>query len=394
MPRHRATIEQLEQRSRDMETGSQAGQVVLEQRSKELEEKLQRVSAENERLTAHGVEQAQANRTYAEQLKQRIRELEAERPASLTPPEQRSKDLEERLHQASLENERLTTQAGEQLQAHRTFVEQLEQRIRDMEAESSANVAALAQRSKELEEQLHRATSLKENEGSSVNYEALEQRAKSERLEMQIRDLEAEKLAGEFHLTTLQARVKELEAHLQLTANRIASERTTATEADIANGEAAKMEAAANASEQLLRRAEWITGCAIGAIRPLGVVAAEAYAIAAFAADPQNLAASQLLAELTKLRRSSPEHLPSVIEAVATFDQGAAGFFGTDLAGNADLAEREAHWRYRAGLDRSALLALNMSLALRQQTGAEESKGSQKLYEMKASLLERLGNKV
>lgn len=88
------------------------------------------------------------------------------------------------------------------------------------------------------------------------------------------------------------------------------------------------------------------------------------------------------------------ERLPSVIEAVATFDQGAAGFFGSDRAGNADLAEREAQRRYHAGLDRSALLALNMSLALRQQTGGDESKGTQKLQEMKITLLERIGNKV
>jgi DNA repair exonuclease SbcCD ATPase subunit len=273
-------------------------------------------------------------------------------------------------------------------------VEQLEQRIRDMEAESSANLAALEQRSRDLEEQLQHTTSRNENEGSIAKQEVLEQRTKLERLEMQIRDLEAEKLAGEFHLKSVQAQVEELEAQLQLTAGRIQSEGTMATDADTPSGEATKMESAVAASAELLRRAEWITGCAIGAIRPLGVVAAEAYAVAAFAADPQNLAASQLLAELTKLRRSSIERLPSVIEAVASFDQGAAGFFGSDSAANADLAEREAQRRYHAGLDRSALLALNMSLALRQQTGGDESKGMQKLQEMKTMLLERLGDKV
>lgn len=86
---------------------------------------------------------------------------------------------------------------------------------------------------------------------------------------MQIRDLEAEKLAGEFHLKTVQAQVKELEAQLQLTADRVASERAAATEADTANGEATKMEPAVNASAQLLRRAEWITDVRLEQSAPL-----------------------------------------------------------------------------------------------------------------------------
>ena len=391
---HRTTVEQLEQRIREMEAGSFANQAEIEQRSRELEERLRQATEQHEQVAARAREQAQTHRTTVEQLEQRIREMEAGSFANQAEIEQRSRELEERLRQATEQHEQVAAQAGEQAQTHRTTVEQLEQRIRDMEAESSTNLAALEQRSRDLEEQLQIAKGQNENEGSIATQEALEQRAELERLGMRIRDLEAEKLAGEFHLKTVQAQVKELEAQLQLTADRTASERTVATEADTANGEASKMEAAVNASAQLLRRAEWITGCAIGAIRPLGVVAAEAYAIAAFAADPHNLAASQLLAELTKLRRSSIERLPSVIEAVATFDQGAAGFFGSDRAGNADLAEREAQRRYHAGLDRSALLALNMSLALRQQTGGDESKGTQKLQEMKITLLERIGNKV
>jgi hypothetical protein len=391
---HRTTVEQLELRIRDMEAGSFDSQAALEHRSRELEEQLRQATLQHEQDAAQAGEQAEAHRTTVEQLEQRIRDMDAGSFANQAEIEQRSRELEEQLHHASLENEKLTAQANEHLQAHRTFVEQVEQRIRDMEAESSANLAALERRSREVEEQLQRTISRHEDEGSITNQEALEQRAKLERMEMQIRDLEAEKLAGEFHLKTVQAQVKQLEAQLQLTADQIASETVAATDADPANGEATQMKAAVNASAQLLRRAEWITGCAIGAIRPLGVVAAEAYAVAAFAADPQNLAASQLLAELTKLRRSSIERLPSVMEAVATFDQGAAGFFGSDRAGNADLAEREAQRRYHAGLDRSALLALNMSLALRQQTSGTESKGTQKLQEMKITLLERIGNKI
>jgi hypothetical protein len=145
-------------------------------------------------------------------------------------------------------------------------------------------------------------------------------------------------------------------------------------------------------SEALLRRAEWITGCAVGAILPLGLVAAEAYASAALAANPQDIDAPQLLAELARIRRAYPEGLPPVTESVTTFDERAAAFFAEDLVRAADIADDEAQRRYRAGLNRSALLVVNMAIELRQQTGAEDSPDMLRLQEMKASLLARLGS--
>ncbi|HZL52536.1 MAG TPA: hypothetical protein VFC37_16475, partial [Terracidiphilus sp.] len=108
--------------------------------------------------------------------------------------------------------------------------------------------------------------------------------------------------------------------------------------------------------------------------------------------NPQGIDAPQLLAELARIRRAYPEELPSVIEAVTTFDERAATLFAADLARAADLAEDEAQRRYRAGLNRSALLAVNMAIELRQQTVEENSPKMLILQEMKASLLARLGS--
>jgi hypothetical protein len=77
---------------------------------------------------------------------------------------------------------------------------------------------------------------------------------------------------------------------------------------------------------------------------------------------------------------------------VTTFDERAAAFFQTNPARAADMAEDEAKRRYRAGLDRAALLVANMTLALRQQASPEDSPKIQDLQQMKASLLARLGN--
>jgi len=106
---------------------------------------------------------------------------------------------------------------------------------------------------------------------------------------------------------------------------------------------------------------------------PHGLVAAEAYASAAIAADPQNSEAPQLLAELARIRRAYPEGLPPVVEAVTTFDDRAASYFASDPARAAEIAESEAQRRSRAGMNRSALLAANLALELRNQTGTDAS---------------------
>ena len=389
---HRIAAEQLEQRIREMEAESNDNLSGLRQRSRELEEQLQQASQRNDELAAHAGVQEQAHRIAVEQLEQRIREMEAESNDNLSGLRQRSRELEEQLQQASQRNDELAAHAGVQEQAHRIAVEQLEQRIREMKAGSDANLAALQQRSRELEEQLQQATTLIENEKSIAQQEALERSADKERLEQRIRDLEAEKGIEESRATTLELQIKELEDQLRQAADRMALETAETAKTEVARIEVANGNAAANTAETLLRRAEWITARAVGEIVPYGLVAAESYASAALAANPQGIDAPQLLAELARIRRAYPEELPSVIEAVTTFDERAATLFAADLARAADLAEDEAQRRYRAGLNRSSLLAVNMAIELRQQTVEENSPEMLRLQEMKASLLARLGS--
>ena len=386
---HRIAVEQLEQRIHEMEAGGTANLSALQQRSRELEEQLQQESHRNNELVAHAGEQEQAHRIAVEQLEQRIHEMEAGGTANLSALQQRSRELEEQLQQESHRNNELVAHAGEQEQAHRIAVEQLEQRIREMEAGSDANLSALQQRTRELEGQLQQATALIENEKSIARQEALERSVDTERLELRIRDLEAEKGIEESRATALDLQIKELEDQLRQAADRLALEtaKTEGARTEVPNGDVA-----VNTSETLLRRAEWITARAVGAIVPYGLVAAESYASAALATNPQGIDAPQLLAELARIRRAYPEGLPSVIEAVTTFDERAATFFAADLARAADLADDEAQRRYRAGLNRSALLVVNTAIELRQQTAEENSPAMLRLQEMKASLLAHLGS--
>ena len=386
---HRIAVEQVEQRMRQMETEGSAYLNTVEQRSKEFEDQLQQASLQHGELLAQAGEQERAHQAAVELFEERVREMEAEGIANLTALRQRFNELEDQLQQASHRNNELEAHAGEQGQAQRIAVEQLEQRIREMEAGSDANFSALQQRSRELEEQLQQATTLIENEKSIAHQEALERSAYTERLEMRIRDLEAEKGIEESRATTLELQIKELEEQLRQAADQLALEtaKTEGARTEVANGDVA-----ANTSETLLRRAEWITARAVGAIVPYGLVAAESYASAALAANPQCIDAPQLLAELTRIRRAYPEGLPSVVEAVTTFDERAATLFAADLARAADLADDEAQRRYRAGLNRSALLVVNMAIELRQQTAEENSPAMLRLQEMKASLLASLGS--
>ena len=374
---HRETVEQLERRMREMEAAGAASMAALEQRSKELEDQLQRAHALNEQVAAQAGEQAQAHRETVGQLEQRMREMEAGGAAAMAALQERSKELEEQLQRAHAQNEQASTQAGEQAQAHREAVERLEQSMREKEAAGAADLAALRERSKELEDQLQQTIARSESEKASARQEALELSAGAEQLGLRIRGLESEKDARESHLRTLEAQVRELEEHL----NKAASQATV---------ENARVPA--NASEQFMRRAEWITACAVGTILPYGLVAAEAYASAALVANPQGTEAPQLLAELARIRRAYPEGLPSVVEALATFDERTAAFFAANLARSADIAEDEAQRRYRAGLNRSALLVTNVALELRLKSEGEESPGTVRLQELQDALLARLGN--
>jgi hypothetical protein len=385
-------VKQLEQRLADLEAEGSAKEVrlaALQQRATSLEEQLHQASVRNEETRLQAAEQAEAHRMAVEQLQQSMRNIETENNANLAAHLQRSNQLEGQLQQAHLRDEELKAHFSEQEKNHQVTVEHLEQRIRDLESESSASLSALQQHSKELQEQLHQATIRNDDEKAIAQQAALELSAEMERLQLRINDLETEKDAKESDRAALQARVQELEGQLQQVVGQLAEAVSAAHPAPSLT--VRQGEAGADPSEQLLRRAEWITACAVGAIRSLGVVAAEAYAAAAIAADPQNFDARRLLIELTKLRRTTAKSLPSVVEAVTTFDERAAEVLGASLTMAAELAAGEALQRYKAGLNRSALLVVNLSLALRQHTAAGYSPRMPVLQEMKTVLLARIG---
>jgi chromosome segregation ATPase len=213
---HRITVEQFEQRLRDLEVASESKLVAHQQHSKTLEEQLLQASLRNEEVTAQAGEQAHAHQIAIEQFELHIHELEAASSASLTVLQQRANDLEEQLQQAIRRNEEITARAGEQADAHRTAVEQFEQRVRDLEAESNTSLSALQQHSKELEEQLQQVTIQYESERSTSQRETLEQIAEMEQFEQRTREFQAEREGWESGLKTLHARVKELEGQLKL----------------------------------------------------------------------------------------------------------------------------------------------------------------------------------
>jgi archaellum component FlaC len=305
--------------------------------------------------------------------------MEGESNESRTALEQRAKDLEEQLERATIRHDQVTSQASEQIQAYRQTVERLEKRTHAMETEGNTNLAAFQQRTQELENQLRQATSEHENERSMAQQAVLERSTGMEQLAARVRDLEAEKEVRESHLQTLQAHIGDLEGQLHQAANRAAPE-------------VAREETGPGTAEELLRRAEWIVSRSVGAILPHGLVAAEAYASAALAANPQGTAAPQLLAELARIRRAYPEGLPPVTEAVTSFDERAAAFYADDPARIATVADDEAQRRYRAGLNRSALLMTKTALELRQKTDAADSPETARLQEMQTSLHARLEN--
>lgn len=357
---HRSAVEELEGRIRQMETDGVAAMSGLEARAKDLEQQLWQAHLDKDAAAAQTAEHAQAHQSAMAQLEERVRQLESEGAAGLADLQRRAQELEGLLQQAHHEKAALAAQAGEQLEAHRNTSEQLEQRLRELESESAAGLTALHQHSQELEEQLQKA-----------QQETTERNAEKERMEQRIRDLEAEKDGGASRVQWLEAQVRDLEERLQTAASAPA--------------------ATAGTRAELLRRAEWITACAVGEVLPHGLVAAEAYASAALAEDPKNGAAAQLLAELARIHRAFREGLPPVTESIATFEEKAAAFFAADSARAAEVAGDEARRRSRAGLNRSALLAVNTALELRQKTDLPDSQAMLELRELKATLVERLG---
>lgn len=377
---HQSAIEEHKERIRQMEAESSAAMSGHEQRSRELEEQLRQVQHDKDTAAWLAGEQLQVHKDKVEQLEQRLREMENERGVGLEALHHRAKELEEQLQLAHHEKEAASVLAGEQSQAHKSKVEQLEQRLREMEAENGAGLEALHHRVKELEEQLQQAQQSNESDKAHALQELMQRNVDKERLEQRIRDLESEKGGGAAQVQSLEAKVKVLEEQLR-----------AASLANVAVAETPTVNAKEATAAELLRRAEWMTACAVGEILPHGLVAAEAYASAALVGAPHDAVASQLVAELARIHRAYQAGLPSAAESIATFEQKAATYFAADPSLAADLAQDEAKRRARAGLNRSALLSTNLALELRQKVDASDSPGMVELRELKATLVERLG---
>jgi myosin heavy subunit len=371
-----ATIAQLEQRLRDMEGESTSILNALQLRTKDLESQLRQSYLRHEQVATQADEQAQAHRSAVEQFQQRIHELEAQGNEHVTSLEQHARDLEDQLQQAAFRHEKDTAQAHEAAHHHRAAIGQLEERIQAIDAERNANISALQRHAREVEGQLELATRRHDEIAAQANEQAQAHRTTVEQFQQRIREMEVEHSSN---LASVQQHASSLEAQLHQANNRPAPEIETASKAD-----------GATTAQALMQRADWITARTVGSILPHGLVAAEAYAAAALAADPQNLDAPQLLAELARIRRAYSEGLPPVTEAVTTFDGRAASFLAADPAAAAAAAESEAHRRARAGMNRSALLATNLAIDLHQQAEAEDSPSVQGLHELKETLLARL----
>jgi hypothetical protein len=375
----RATIAQLEQRVREMETESNSSLNALQLRAKDLENQLRQSYLRHEQVATEANEQARAHQSAVEQFQQRIQELEAQGNQSATALEQRTRELEEQLQEAALRHEKSTAQSLEAAQDHRATIGQFEERIHVMEVESSTKMNALQQHARDVEKQLEDATRRHDEIAAQVGEQTLAHHQTVEQFQQRIREMEAEHSRN---LASLQQHAADLQEQLHKANNPPTPESQSV--ANTGNPTAT--------AEVLLQRANWITARTVGPILPHGLVAAEAYGAAALAADQHNSDALQLVAELARIRRAYPEGLPPVTEAVTTFDERAASFFAADPAGAAAATESEARRRARAGMNRSALLSTKLALELHRQTHSEDSPSVQGLQELKETLLARLGS--
>ena len=129
-----------------MEDEGNANLTALQQRARQLEEQMQEALRQKDGVMAQAGEQAKAHRETVAQLEERIRQVDGESRANLNALQQRTRELEEQLQQVYQQRDQVMAQAGEQAQAHRETLAQVEQRIREIEAQGNANLNALEQR--------------------------------------------------------------------------------------------------------------------------------------------------------------------------------------------------------------------------------------------------------
>ena len=118
-------------------------------------------------------------------------------------------------------------------------------------------------------------------------------------------------------------------------------------------------------SQLLYCRSEWATERAVGDLRSAGLVAAEAYAIAAVALCPDNQDALELLGDLAIYKREEGHSLPTIKAALTEMIAHAVDLFNPNLVEEADEAETEAMRRMERGYYQAAFPVAERALALR-----------------------------
>ena len=145
-------------------------------------------------------------------------------------------------------------------------------------------------------------------------------------------------------------------------------------------------------SYMLLQRAQWSAAHAVAEVRALGLVTAEAYAIAAIVLWPENQGALDLLDDVVRLREEEGQSMPSLTAALGEFDDRAVILFDADLMEAANVAEEEASARYQRGLYHLALPVIEQALALRLRTVGRNAVQTFSTQHLKAYIVIGLGH--
>jgi hypothetical protein len=130
------------------------------------------------------------------------------------------------------------------------------------------------------------------------------------------------------------------------------------------------------ASSILLRRAEWAVAHAIQDLRASGLVAAEAFAVAAVVLQTGNESATSLLKDVAAMKeeeRRKLKELPSLKQALSILETRATLLLNGDLVRVAEEAEKEGNRRFSQGHHSAALPIVQLAVFARVQSAGEDA---------------------
>ena len=145
-------------------------------------------------------------------------------------------------------------------------------------------------------------------------------------------------------------------------------------------------------SELLFSRAEWAAAYAAGDQRAAGLVAAEAYSIAAIALWPGNRGAADLLDDIRIIKAEEAHPTLPLTQSLSELQNRATELFEPALVEAADEAEHEARRRFARGRYHAALPAVERAIALRLWTVGETGAKTSIAKYIKAQILQALGH--